>query len=249
MSGEFTVDLPSRGLHYGGALPEGKIMVRAMGEAEEALLFQRSGDPVTKIARILDNCYVDENKFPAQDLLETDRLYILFMLRVQMFGASYRIPYRCDECRFQGKRDVDLMEELETIRLKDGCTEPFEALLPDCDQVVQFRGLRGSDSQAIRRKIRRAESRSKDDEAISDPTNRLRIARQITAIDEADCTEAEAEDFAHSLTFADAQTFRTEAEKYESGLDPRVFVECPKCGFDNELTLPLTADFFRPSSG
>ena len=65
----FTVELPSRGVLYEGKLPEGKANLRPMGEQEENLIFQRGGDRMAKIRRIVDNCYLDKEKVSSSELL------------------------------------------------------------------------------------------------------------------------------------------------------------------------------------
>ena len=55
MSENFTVELPSQGyLYEGNPLPDGKAELRPMGKREEALLFQRGGNPMLKIQKIID---------------------------------------------------------------------------------------------------------------------------------------------------------------------------------------------------
>jgi hypothetical protein len=248
----FTVDLPSRGVPYNGALPEGKALLKPMGAAEEQILFQQ-GDAMSHIRQIIDNCYMDADKVPPEDLLVTDRMYILFMLRIQAFGPTYNgVPFRCSSCRAQRKISVNLLEDLDDQRMTDDQVEPFEVKLPHSGKKVQFRLLRGKDEIEVSRHAKRVLMRSND---AGDPSHRYRIGLQLVSIggktlDQAQVPEDKqaALEFAQGLNLGDAAAFRAAVADVEPGIDLTIMKECSKCGYINEFMMPFTAEFFQPSS-
>ena len=248
MSTTFTVELPSRGIYYLNEdgqqlLLEGKANLRPMGKQEEALLFQRGGDPVMKIATIVNNCYLDRDKVKAEDLLIVDRFYILFMLRVQMFGPVYEVPFRCSYCGHQRKMKINVMEELEVKQAKDEDIEPFNVDLPHCKQNVAYKLLRGKDEAEIARYTKRFRMQSTD---AGDPSNRYRIAKQILQIDGNDVDKTSATKFADTLDMADANEFRLAVEEVECGIDLEIMHDCEGCGATVEFVLPFTIEFLQP---
>lgn len=251
----FAVELPSRGVLYGGKLPGGKINLRGLGASEEALLFNQ-GDAVLNISKIIDNCYMEAKSLPPGELLITDRLYILFMLRIKAYGSVYNnVPFRCVSCRHQRKIVINLLEDLSDKRMAvDGDkvpTEPFEVILPHADVVVQFRLPRGKDELEIQRHSKRMLMQSSD---ATDPSYRYRIAIQLVAVGDrildqsgVPADKQYAIQFASNLDMPDANAFRNAVNAVESGIDPMLYHTCESCGYINELIIPLTAEFFQPS--
>lgn len=245
MSEQFTVELPSRGVLYGDAMPGGKANLRPMGEAEERLLFQRGGDPMTKVQKIVDNCYLDGNKVTPGNLLMIDRFYILLMLRIQMFGPVYEIPFRCSSCNHQRRVHINLLDDLDKKDMVDGIAEPFEVTLPHCQKTVGFRLLRGNDEDQIAKHSKRMMMKSTD---FGDDSARYRLGKQIVTIDGEEATDKAAQDLAHGLDMADANEFRLAVEDVEGGVDLTLLQDCPACGYINENMMPFTVEFFRPSA-
>jgi hypothetical protein len=245
MSEMFTVELPSRGVLYEDKLPGGKVNLRPMGEAEENLLFQRGGDAVMKAHRIVDNCYLDAAKVAPGDLLMIDGFYILLMLRVQMFGPVYEVPFRCQACSHQRKTRVNILEELDKRDMADGVVEPFEVVLAHAKKTVNFRLLRRKDEEDVSKHTKRMLMKSTD---FGDDSARYRIGKQIMSIDGKEVGGEEAQRFARALDMKDANDFRLAVEAVEGGVDLTLYQDCPACGYANEYTMPFTAEFFRPSN-
>ena len=216
-----------------------------MGAQEEQIIFQRGGDPLAKSDKIIEGCYLDGEKVSAKDLLMIDRLYILFMLRVQMFGPVYRIPFVCQRCNHQRKMDINIMDDLDVTRMDEDLEEPFEVDLPHCGSTVQFRLLRGKDEDEVSRHTKRVMMKSTD---AGDPSSRYRIGLQIVTIDGEEAEKQKAVEFAQNLDMADSNEFRLGVEAVEGGIDLTLIRDCPQCGYVNEFVLPFTAEFLQPST-
>lgn len=241
----FTVQLPSTGALYDGKLPGGKATLRPMGAPEEQIIFQRGGDPLAKSSKIISGCYLDAEKLPPEELLMVDRLYILFMLRVQMFGPVYEIPFACQRNDHQRKIKVNIMKDLEVKRMDEDLEEPFEVDLPHSGKHIEFRLLRGKDEDEVSRHAKRIMLKSSD---AGDPSSRYRIGLQILTIDSEKVEKSKATDFALGIDMADANEFRLAVEAVEGGIDLMLMHDCEQCGFVNEFLLPFTAEFLQPST-
>lgn len=258
----FQVELPSRSVLYSTdagdhVFPNGIVRLRPMGSAEENLIFSPGGDAYTKIDTIINNCYLDGARWNPQELLVVDRFYLLFMLRINMFGKNYKTDFGCRYCDYQDpEMEMDLMEDLDVVRMDDGTIEPFNVRLPHKGSDVTFRLLRGKDEAEIQRFVKRSRmkgqkgQRSGSSLAEDDPQAlRFRIARQLVSIDGADVTGnfERAYAFARSLQMGDTNEFRLAVDEVEPGLDTEIIVDCPGCGKTNRTRLPMNEEFFLPS--
>ena len=116
---EFGITLPSMGILYDGKLPGGRILLRPMLTSEEAILYNASGDGISKINAIINACFLTKEIDP-QELLLIDRFYILLMLRTRSFGGKYEFPVRCQFCNTQFKTNVNISEDLEVKSMEIG---------------------------------------------------------------------------------------------------------------------------------
>lgn len=246
-AGYTPVTLPSRGILYEGQIPEGRYELRKMTAQEDALIFQSGGASLAhdRINRVINACAKLPNGFDPLDLLLTDRMAILLSLRIITFGAQYSIPYRCSYCRNQGKFQLNVLEDLNQTEAEDGLEEPIDVMLDDVGKLVSMRFLRGRDEERVMKRSKRLMMQSND---ASDQSYYHRMALQIVAIDgDTSRTLADVEDFIRSLSAADVARMRNAVDKQEPGIDLRVYPVCKGCGAMNEMMLPFTAEFFRPS--
>lgn len=240
----FQVDLPSRGIVYDGKLPEGKLQLRPMTTAEEAILYNAAGSGTDKIAQIINSCVLTKG-METDDLLLTDRLYILIMLRTRSYGGDYEFPIRCASCGAQTKTRINIAQDLEIVQMSDGVIEPFEVTLPTSKKRVLMRFLRGKDESRIAKYSKRIRLQSSDP---GDPSHIYRLALQITAIDGQEVKIIDAENFVRDLDISDSNEMRLATDELEKGVDTRVYPECRACGYINEMEMPFSVEFFRPST-
>ena len=93
-SREITVPLPSRGLLYGGKLPDGMVRVRPWTTREESILYSPVGDGLAKIDSVMKACLLTK-AVPTEDMLLPDRMAILLALRTATHGALYQFLQSC----------------------------------------------------------------------------------------------------------------------------------------------------------
>ncbi len=235
------VPLPSRGLLYGGKMPEGKVYIRKLRVTEEAAI-QGSTSGIDLVNATVGACVQLPEGLTHQDLLITDRLALLVALRVFTFGPTYSYGYKCPSCGARNNQDFNLAE-LSSKLADDGLVEPIIVKLPDADRTVGLRFLRGKDEAQIARVAKRVALQSND--AADANSLVLRKALQIVSVDGADMPMADKEAFVRQLTMVDSQAMSEALDDAEPGVDLRIYPECKACGFQTDMALPFTLEFFR----
>ena len=245
-----TATLPSRGILYGKIdgepeIPGGKYEVRKLTSREDALIFQQGAPALDRINRVINSCVRLPNSFDPDNLLVTDRMAILLTLRIMSLGRKYKVPFKCQFCNQQSKYELDILEDLDEKTPPEDLEEPIDVDLPDEGIMVTLRFMRGTDESRVMKRANRLMMQSTD---VQDQSYFHRIALLIVGID-GDTTKAlgEREDFVRHLSLKDITTMRNAIDKHEPGIDLRVYPLCGHCGATNEMALPFTAEFFRPS--
>ena len=269
------MSLPSQGVLYKDKntgdelLPGGKIEIRKTRGQEDAILLSQGLDGLDRIAKIINTCSRipkaksdQPDRLTQLDLLLTDRMAILLALRTLAFNTPwYNYVYKCQFCSKTTKAWINLIEDLperspETmadnlfaageIDNPDDFVldEPLTLDLVDEGVTIQARFLRGYDEVKIAKRAKRLAMTSND---LGDQSAIYRQALQIVTINGEEAKDAHKEAFVRQLSSGDLALLRIAVDDLEPGLDLRIFPTCDKCGADNELSLPFTAEFFRPT--
>jgi hypothetical protein len=241
------VVLPSNGIPYGW--DDGKVMLRVMTTKEEKLFATASG--LTKsthiITKLIQAC-VDTRKLDPRDLIIGDRVYLLFMLRSCTYTHRYDIPVTCESelCRKKFVTTLDI-ENLETRQLKEGPT--FTVELPEKKDTVELRLLTGRDEEAIidfQRKQQRYAEKLKLHYDDIDNTYEFRLALSIASINGESVDQKAKMKYVSSMKGKDSLIIRNTLDEYEPGIELLLNIECVYCGYENEVVMPMTSEFFRP---
>lgn len=245
------IELPSRGIFYGGKLPNGSTTITPMTTKDEKILMGANQQDRIGLVNIILERHLDTKGVPMEDLLVGDAFYALLMLRNITFGAEYRIKLKCDECSEPFQKSLYVPRDLTIRALVPGKDkEPFEATLPVCGKRIGLRHQRGSDEKQVRSYVRQSRNAMQDkgEKQSGDPAYTYRMARVITHIDgvPADLLKTihwlDGEEF-HS---ADSLAMQHAIIENSCGVDLRLMFPCPECGEENRIMFPVTAEFFRP---
>lgn len=258
----FEITLPSRGILYKDKLPGGKIKLTSLTAQEQFILASEGTDPMVKLNEILRSC-AKESPIPVEDLLITDRVYILVVLRIRSFphGNEYPVPMRCGSCKFQYIHNVDLTKDI-TVQIyekepnihdenyvyidPEDITEPMSFILPLSKDEITYRFLRGRDEAEIASVAKRYMMKSTD---LADPSHVRRFSLMIDKVNGKEMQPAEKHMYIQNMEAGDINELNEEVEYMESGVNMLIPTVCNKCGYAEEVILPFTADFFRPRSG
>jgi len=239
--------LPSRGQLYQGRLPDGTVQIRPLRAREQAKLMQQGGGIVGKVDAIISTCLKLPEGIRPKELLLVDRFAVLLALRTKTFGPEYSFDYRCQDCGEQQKGHINIVEDFDERTPDSDLEEPFEIELPDEGKKVKMRFLRGEDEDQITKNAKRIKMQSNDSD---DPSYLIRLAMQIVEVEDEDPEKIKSlvfrQRFIEDISASDLCVLEDAMNELEPGIDTRIYPECGKCAYVNEMTMPFSAEFFRP---
>ena len=257
--------LPSRGYYYEGAIPNGKIEVRAMGlYADKVLATQRLHQSGFTLEYIFKNCVKFPNSFDPLDLISGDRSFLLYVLRGITHGNIYEFIHRCanDSCKKQNTYSYDLNRLMENVTSpKDNKPEPFKVVLPYLSDMVgreffiKLRFMRGRDMQQMRERekvLRKIGGGVDDDSSQASLTvdETLEQNLNLLIIEAMGSTDpAKIETLVRKMHGKDTGTIRHFLTERTPGIETTINLTCPDCEEEMRVELPLTESFFRPTEG
>jgi len=240
--------LPSKGILYVGnnKLAGGKLEVFPMKTKQEELLAGRS-EMISIINKLILACVpgIKEAGISPLDLLSGDRLFLLFMIRKFTYGPLYGFKIKCPGCDLAFRKEITIPDSLYINELKDGDTEPFEAILENKEKTkIGFRLLTGHDEVEIDRYRTLSFKRGGVDGG--DPSYTYTIARHIVSINGEPVDPRQAKEFVDEMEGMDSSILQEAIRDKEPGVSRELEFECPQCGFDIDTLMPYTSEFFRP---
>lgn len=239
--------LPSRGVLYGGQLPEGKVEIRAMTTDEEAIMVSNKGERIAMLDRIIRNCLVN---CPVQldKMLDADRTYLLFAIRNLTFGPKYSITIPCANpaCRQTFTVDVNLQTDLRVKQLEDTDEEIVEVEMPS-GTVLGFHRLTVEEDRDVLEFARKRGGSASAASDPRDPSYAYRLARHLKTKDGSPLDPTEALNL-FPLPSDDSLALTQAIEDFSCGIDLELSHACPFCGATSKQNLQFTEEFFRPSA-
>ena len=248
------VPLPSRGVLYPPDHPlhmQETIQIRAMTAREEDILTSKALiKKGTVITELIKSCLIDKRIDP-NDMILGDRNALMVSLRITGYGADYKIEVGCPSCGEKSKQEVNVAG-LPITRLT---CEPvakgsnlFEAKMPknkdaDPDLTIRYRHMTGHDETNISQMADRKKKQGfKNDNMIT-----TRYQHQIVAVN--DITDkSKIQMFIQRMPTRYSLALRQAMDANEPGIKMRQEIQCPHCGTESEVSMPLGANFFWPDA-
>jgi len=263
----YTITLPSRGQIYkdkdgNPAIPDGLVTMGPLRMKEQAIFANRASDNTKKLDEVLKRVIISPTIDPST-LLVSDRLYLLFALRINTIGPEYQVPFRCEHCDAQQRFTLDLIKDLtvknarldpsEDAKVFDAMTdlldpsvpymtETFDVALPN-GVTITARLLNGNDENAIASYQKRIRTQIS---AASDPSIFYRMALMITQVNGKDIPITDKIHMVEDWDLRTSNAFSDAIEAREPGIDLTLRRDCVHCGAGNEFPVAFTAEFFRP---
>ena len=244
------VELPSQGRFYPEDHPlhgQESIEIKQMTAKEEDILTSRTLlKKGVALDRVIQNLIMD-NRINADNVLVGDRNAILIAIRSSAYGNIYTTKVTCPACEASQDYSFDLNEanvfdgttgetDLDIVNHGDGT---FETILPSTQVTATFRLLIGRDEKAILKGARNKQ-KSSYEKAV---TTQLR--NMIVAVNGDDSAQA-CNYLVENIPSIDARHLRLAYKMVAPNIDLNQEFSCGECGHDQEMEVPLTADFFWP---
>jgi hypothetical protein len=247
------VELPTRGKYYPSGHPlRGKesVEIKFMTAKEEDILASQTLIKRGVVFdRLLQSVMVDQ--INPDDLLVADKNAILIATRITGYGHEYETEVRCPSCSNRAKFTFDLAENsavagedkeaMQQLAVRETESGTFVFDLPKINSTVEVKLLTGHDEKRLSFITK---SKNKNNIIESFITDTLKS--YIVSVN-GDSKRETVNAFVDTLPARQSRTIRN---VYKSVV-PRVTIEspysCNSCGHEQELEVPLNADFFWPN--
>jgi len=244
------VELPSQGKYYPQNHPlHGKdsIEIRQMTAKEEDILISRTLlKKGIALDRVIQNLIVDKTVNP-DTLLIGDKNAIIIAARVSGYGNVYDTSVACPSCGTQQQSAFDLNdvtpycgENKDKLDATDNGDGTFNLLLPRTQVTVTFRLLTGVDERNIYLASESDRKRNIDDRNIT--TQLLALVVSVNG----DSSNQARQYLVDNIPSIDSRHIRLAYKLCNPNIDMIQDFECTECGYETEMEVPLSADFFWP---
>jgi len=244
------VPIPSNGVIYE---PDSdlycleSVQIKAMTAKEEDILASQAllkqGTVVTNLIR---SCVVNATFDPA-DMISGDRNALMISIRITGYGPEYPYTSECENCSHKNKNIAKLDElgikRLEIQPIELGKNE-FKFKLPVTKKNVTFKFLTDRDD-----KDRAAASKFATKHLETKVENNITSFLEYSILSIDDIRDKnKIKHFVMNMPAFDSKALRKFINKNEPGVDMTHNYVCKNCDHGNETRLPITAEFFWPST-
>ena len=251
------VDIPSKGRFYPKDHPlhnKDSLEIRFMTAKDEDILTSKSLlKKGVAIDRFLQNIIVDKS-IELSSLIVGDKNAIVVASRITGYGADYGTKVTCPACG----ASQDYSFDLELGKVSEGGTEGLKdnpemaaavdstdnnTWVIDCPKskaIVEMKLLTGVDEKHML-KSQAMKKKNKLPEALL--TDQLR--QTIVSVN-GDSSKLNINRFIDVMPALDSRYVRSIYEKLMPNVDLTQEFECHSCGFEQEMEVPFTTDFFWP---
>jgi len=233
--------LPSCGAPYGGELPDGEVTLKEMTAHEIKILSGAHGSGYATLNGILRRLVID-CKVSLDQLLTSDRLYLLYAIRYLAFGPEYGFSYKCSDCGLQARDTLNIAElDIKYYNDEDDWEEPFTETIEGVEyELVLPRGFVEKNAEKY---VERAYRRGTD----GDPYQLYLVAACIKRAGDKEFKNInKAVLHVQNLPARVFWALRDVIDDHDYGMPDTVEVTCARCGYIMDIPLPMTAEFFRP---
>lgn len=242
------VELPSKGKFYQPGHPlhgQEQIEIKFMTAKEEDILTNKSllrkGVAIDKMLQSL----LINPALKVDDLLVGDKNSILLASRISAYGSNYSVQVTCPSCEQKQKQEFELSEimskEIEEIQIPESVTQTnngtFLFTLPKLKVVVEFRLMTSADESKIAKQV----INKKEVDNVSTGQLKTCIVSVNGMYDPQSIKQ-----ISDNMVASDARALRSVIKQLTPELDMTQNFSCENCGHEEELEVPLTAEFFWP---
>ena len=241
------IELPSQGKFYPEGHPlhgEDSIEIRQMTAKEEDMLTSRTLlKKGVALDRVISSLIVNKSIDP-DSLLVGDRNAIIIATRVSGYGNMYETKVSCPNCGTKQDYSFDLNQaniydgaDAKDLGVKTNDDGTFNITLPRTGVDVQFRLLNGRDEKSFL-------SGMQSDKKTKAEKN---ITRQLAAIVvslNGDTSMQAKQYFIDNVPSIDSRHLRLAYRLSAPNVDLTQHFQCIECSHEQEMEVPLSADFF-----
>ena len=244
------IELPSKGLFYGPNHPlhnQETIEVKQMTAKEEDILTSKALlKKGVALDRVISSVIINKN-IDLNTMLIGDRNAILIAARVSGYGNEYVTSVTCPACSETQQYSFDLNEsfvysgqDLTASQARMNEDGTFTTTLPKSKIEVAFRLLTGTDERSLMNQVEAARRKNREENAIT------RQLKQMVVSVNGNSEQHNINYVVDNMPSADARHLRLVYKIATPNIDMTQNFACVECGYEQEMEVPLTADFFWP---
>ena len=241
------VELPSQGRFYPESHPlhrQDSIEIRQMTAKEEDMLTSRTLlKKGVALDRVISSLIVNKAIDP-DSLFVGDRNAIIVATRVSGYGNIYETKVTCPNCGTTQEYSFDLNQaniydgsDARDLGVQTNDDGTFNVTLPRTGVDVQFRLLNGRDEKSFLSGLQSDKKTKKE----------KNITRQIAAIVvslNGDSSMQAKQYFIDNVPSIDSRHLRLAYRLAAPNVDLTQHFECGECSHEQDMEVPLSADFF-----
>ena len=197
--------------------------------------------------RLIKNIIVDKRIDP-DSLLVGDRNAIIIATRVSGYGSDYVTQVTCPSCRTKQEYSFSLNSatvyegaDVSKLDIEAHGNGTFTVQLPKTKLDVTFKLLTGGDEKSF---IANMEAERKRKHKAEKNVTR-QIASMVVGINGDNSAQA-INYLAENIPSADSRHLRSAYRLAAPNIDLTQHYECEECSYEDEMGVPITADFFWP---
>ena len=244
------VELPSGGKYY----PEGhplhmkdSVEIRYMTAKDEDILSSKTLlQKGVAIERFLNNVLIDKS-IDTNTLYIGDKNAILVAARITGYGGDYTTRTTCPACANSSDFTFDLeqlrmykADEWGDFDIKEHADDRFLITLPQTKVTVEVRLLTSKDEIYLSKLSANKKKKNLPETTMTDLLRMFVVS--VNGYTDPKSIQA----FIDGLPAKDSRYLRSAYEKVIPNVDMSQLFSCESCGFEQEVTVPFTADFFWP---
>ena len=245
------VELPSKGQYYhqGHSLHgTTSIEIKYMTAKEEDILTSKTlMKKNLTIDRLLQSIMINKSINP-DDLLTGDKNALIISARITGYGSDYSTGITCPSCTAKNVYNIDLDDALQSFDLEDALTEEvqktdhgtFIVTTPRTSAKIEVKLLDGHDEKKLFRQEERRK-RQKLPESLATTTMGAFIISVNGSSDPMYINS-----FIENAPAADARYVREAYKAISPNVGMSFHFSCRSCDHDQEMEVPLNAEFFWP---
>lgn len=243
--------LPSKGLVYPVGSPlykKSDFEVKEISASEEDILVNRvllkKGQMISTLIR---SCSTIKSVDP-MDMLIADRNSILTTLRIISYGPEYDVEVQCEDCEYKFEErfylnEVAKIKCLDYQPVEEGNNEfPYSFNYKGKKIDLTFKMFTGKDEKEISRINDVAKKKNLLERNIT-----LQLFQATLSVNGV-TDRSQIKRFIEKMGSRYARDYRDFISEKTPDLEMNGKIECPNCGHEQEVDLPITANFFWPDA-
>ena len=244
------VELPSGGRFYPETHPlcgQTTIEIKQMTAKEEDMLTSRTLlKNGVAIERVIQSLIMDKRINP-DSMLVGDRNAVIIAARISGYGSDYNTNVNCPSCGATQEYGIDLHdanvhngEIPDVLGVVDNEDGTFTTTLPKTRVQVAFRLLNGADEKNLVSQLENARKRKRPEQAIT-----TQIRNMVVSVNGDESIQA-LNYLIENIPSLDARHLRVCYREVAPNIDLTQVFQCGECGHEQDMEVPLSADFFWP---